>query len=89
MKELLAKILAPATEAGNLSIGRTMLILCFVFSMWKWSHGADIPDTQLTILMTLLGYVLGTKVISGIRDVMTNINETKKAISGKSTEQGE
>ena len=83
MKALLAKIMAPATESGNLSVGRVMLICCFALAIFKWTKGIDIPDSQVTILMTLLGYVLGTKVISGIKDTLTGINEAKKAVKGE------
>ena len=80
MKEILAKIIAPATESGNLSVGRVMLIACFILAMVKWVKGIDIPDTQLTILMTLLGYVLGTKVLTGVREIVGSVKEAKKAI---------
>ena len=83
MKQFLAKLVAPATESGNLSVGRIMLISCFTLAMIKWVKGIDIPDSQITILMTLLGYVLGTKVISGIKDTLTGINEAKKAVKGE------
>jgi len=83
MKEFLAKIAAPATENGNLSIGRTMMLVCFGIAAYKWIIGIDIPDTQLTILMTLIGYILGTKVIVGVKDMMSTIKQTKSEIIEK------
>ena len=72
MKELLARLLTPATDGGNLSIGRVMLIVCFVLAMWRWAHGVEIMSTQLTILVSLLGYVFGTKVLSGVKGMLGN-----------------
>lgn len=80
MKELLAKIAAPATENGNLSIGRTMMIICFGIAVYKWITGSEIPDTQLTVLMTLIGYILGTKVLASVKDMIGNVKETKNSI---------
>lgn len=66
MKNILAKMLVPATDSGNLSIGRIMLLACFALSMWKWAYGKEIVGTQLTVLLALLGYVFGTKVLAGV-----------------------
>ena len=69
MKELLAKIIAPATESGNLSVGRTLLLLCFTLAMWKWAHGLDVVSTQQTVLLTLIGYVFGTKALPVVQNL--------------------
>jgi len=78
MKEILARLVAPATEQGNLSVGRVLLISCFLVAMIKWIKGVDIPETQVTILVLLLGYVLGTKVISGAKEIFASIKDAKK-----------
>jgi hypothetical protein len=83
MKDILAKLAAPATEGGNLSIGRVMLLACFILAMVKWVKGIEIPDSQITILMTLIGYVLGTKVITGAKEIFASIKDTKNTIKSK------
>lgn len=57
---------ALAERKGRLSIGRLLLISVFVLAMIKWSAGLDLPSTMLTILISLLSYVMGSKVVSTI-----------------------
>lgn len=84
MKEILTKIMAPATEGGNLSIGRLMMLVCFGLAAYTWGiKHTEIPNTQLTVLLTLIGYILGTKVLNGVKDMMTSVNDAKKATETK------
>lgn len=63
---------ALAERKGRLSIGRVLLISIFVLSMIKWSAGLDLPSSMLTCLLALLGYVLGTKVVSNVTGAIQN-----------------
>jgi hypothetical protein len=63
---------ALAERKGRLSIGRLLLISIFILAMIKWSAGLDLPSTMLSILISLLSYVMGTKVVSTITGVIQN-----------------
>lgn len=63
-------------KGGKLSIGRCMLIIVFITAMIKWSLGTEIPTSMLNVLMALLAYVLGTKVVGGISDTVQKIKGT-------------
>ena len=80
--KVINRILEPLSDHTKLSIGRLMLAVCFMLSSMTWWAGKDIPDTQLYVLITLLSYVLGTKAISSLKDIISGINETKQAING-------
>lgn len=79
--ELISKLLHPLKEKDRLSIGRLMAMACFVLAMVKWAQDIEIAQTHMTILITLLTYVIGTKVVGGVREVMSKVQDTKKAIT--------
>lgn len=57
-KELLRKLT---------STTRLALIALLALSLWRWAHGEDIPASMQTILMSLLGALLGGKLTHAIR----------------------
>lgn len=59
------KFLLPIIVEGNkLSIGRILLISIFILSMVKWQQNIDIVPSMLKVLIALLVYVLGGKMIN-------------------------
>lgn len=66
MKSVLERVFALITTSGNLSVGRVLLLSCFILAMIRWAGGHDIVGTQLTVLLTLIGYVFGTKVLDNV-----------------------
>lgn len=69
------KFLAVIMRNGNLSIGRLLLLTCFIIACIKWCHGQDIQQGQVTILLTLIGYLFGGKVIEGITSIKQEKNQ--------------
>ena len=53
----------------------------FTLAMVQWIRGIEIPSSQVTILMVLFGYVLGSKVVGNVSDTVGKAMETKAAIS--------
>lgn len=73
-------------ENGKLSIGRLLLISVFALAIVKWSMGTDLPSTMVSVMMALLGYVMGSKLVGNISDTVhtikggiTNITNVTKA----------
>jgi hypothetical protein len=73
----IVKALSDKADDGGLelSLGRISFLAVFVSCMICWVGGKDVPSTQLTTLMLLVGYIFGSKVsvitsklISGKRD---------------------
>ena len=79
-KDIGMRILAIVIENGKLSIGRTMLLLTFGLAMYKWATGVDIPATHLNILMAILAYVLGSKVVGNVSDTVKQIKDVKNIV---------
>jgi len=83
LKLILSKVYGIISESdGKLSIGRTLLLALIILASFRWMHGLDIPETMITLILTLVGYIFGGKTISSISDIFGKINETKTAISG-------
>jgi hypothetical protein len=80
-RNLASRILSVVVENGGLSIGRTLLMSVFVLAMVQWCRGIEIPSSQVTILMVLFGYVLGSKVVGNVSDTVGKVMETKKALA--------
>lgn len=80
-RSFVSRLLAIVVDGGNLSIGRTLLLSTFILAMVQWCRGIEIPSSQVTILLVLFGYVLGTKVVGNVSDVVGKVMETKKAIT--------
>jgi len=79
-RNFVSRILAIVVENGGLSIGRTLLISVFALAMVQWCRGIEILSSQITILMVLFGYVLGSKVVGNVSETVGKIMETKKTI---------
>ena len=77
---VISRILALVVEKGNLSIGRTMLVSCFIMAMIRWGGGQEIPESMLTILMVMIGYIFGGKVIGGAKDTVENVVSMRNTI---------
>jgi hypothetical protein len=86
MKPVILRVLdiifAPIMESNKFSIGRSMLLSCFSLAMWKWKQGIEITNTHETALLVLLGYVLGTKGLNAIKEVINKVQDTKKVLAG-------
>ena len=68
-------IVSVLIENGKLSVGRLLLISVFILAVVRWSQGVDIPSTMVTVLMSLLAYIMGGKVVG-------NVSETIKGVKG-------
>lgn len=82
LKRILSFLATPLMEDGKPSIGRVMLVATFALAIYKWKSGINIPDTQMTMLITLVGYVIGSKTLGTISDVTAKLKEIKD--NGKS-----
>ena len=82
LMKLIKIVSAPIMETGQFSIGRLLLIVTFVLAVIKWRVSQEIPNTHETVLLCLLGYVLGTKGIEAIKDVAGKIADMKKSMNG-------
>ena len=80
VKEIGNGIVGVLIENGKLSIGRTMLLVTFFFAVGRWSLGLDIPPTHLNVLLAMLAYVLGSKVVGNVSDTVKKINEAKTIV---------
>ena len=63
---------ALAERKGRLSIGRLLLISVFILAMFKWSAGLDLPSTMTTVLLSLISYIMGTKIVTTLKSGETN-----------------
>jgi hypothetical protein len=52
------------------SLGRFLLIILFVGAMFSWMSGTDIPQTMMTLLLTMVGYTFGTKALTSIEKLV-------------------
>ena len=61
------------TPAGGkkFSLGRTGLVVLLGIAIGIWLTGANIPTTMLTVLLTFVGYALGTKGLAAIEKLVT------------------
>ena len=75
------KVFAPILEDGKPSVGRIMLVSTFFLAVWKWYGGAEIPQTQLTIMITLIGYVISSKAVGTVKDVAQKIKDSKEIVA--------
>jgi len=75
------KLLSPVLEDGKPSVGRIMLISTFGLAISMWAVGKEIPQTMLTILITLIGYVISSKAVGTIKDVANKVKDTKEIVA--------
>ncbi len=59
-------------EGQNIfSIGRLLLLLVFCMSAFRWLYyWKDIPPTMSTFLLACLGYVVGSKAVSVVKNLI-------------------
>ncbi len=79
-RTIVNRILAVIVEKGNLSIGRLMLFTCFILAMVRWTMGEEIPESMLTILMVMIGYIFGGKVVGQAKEAVENVSSMRKTI---------
>ena len=77
VKKVLSFVSLPFMEDGKPSVGRIMLIVTFILAFVKWQNNLNIPETQMTMLITLVGYVIGSKTLGTISDVTAKLKEIK------------
>jgi hypothetical protein len=53
-------------EGNNLSLGRILLVSCFLIALITWCLGKDIPTNLFSTISALLVYGLGKKAIDNI-----------------------
>jgi len=75
------KLLAPILEDGKPSVGRLMLVSTFGLAISMWAMSKEIPQTMLTILITLIGYVVSSKVVGSVKDVANKVKDTKEIVA--------
>ena len=46
---------------GGVSLGRAAFWPVLGLALWTWGHGRDIPHGHLVTLLSLFGYLLGSK----------------------------
>lgn len=81
-------IVSVLIENGKLSIGRLLLISMFILAMFKWSQNLDIPSTLQVILLAVIGYVLGGKIITGATETIQNLKGSVTNIVNQVTDNG-
>ena len=61
------------TSAGGkkFSLGRTGLVVLLGIAIGIWLTGANIPTSMLTVLLTFLGYTLGSKGLAAIEKLVS------------------
>jgi hypothetical protein len=67
-------------DQGKLSIGRVLLLSVFMLSMVRWSIGQSIDNSCLTVLLSLLGYVLSGKILESVSEKVGSIKEIKENV---------
>jgi len=89
MKDLLKNIarvvFAPVLEDGKFSLGRWALTMCLSLALWKWAHNINITDSHQTIIIVLVGYVLGTKGLVTVQEAVSAYKQIK-GVNGKPIE---
>lgn len=68
-------------EGGKLSIGRLMMLSIFILCSIRWMQGVDIPSTMLTFLMSLLAYVMGSKIVGNVSDTIKNLKGVTNTVT--------
>jgi FtsH-binding integral membrane protein len=79
-KDFMMSILAVLIENGKLSIGRLMTMVTFGIAVMMWVQGTEIPTTQLNILLALIGYVLGSKIVGNAASTIKQVKDVKNII---------
>jgi len=55
----------------TMSLGRVLLTCLSGFAIYIWVHkGTDVPSGMLTFLMSMAGYVLGTKINDTVKSAL-------------------
>ena len=72
LKKIFEGLLYEQTENNQtkFSIGRLFLFVLFISAMIVWLGGSDIPGTMLTVLLTFVGYNMGSKALTAIEKIV-------------------
>ena len=77
LKHISSVVFAPILEDGKFSLGRWALTTCLSLALWKWAHDINITDSHQMLTIVFAGYVLGTKGLATIQDVVATYKEMK------------
>ena len=83
VRKILRSLIEIILEDGVLSIGRTLLLITFTLAVINWVNCKEIPESHLTILISLLGYVIGSKFIDNAKASIEKISDIKNTITKK------
>jgi hypothetical protein len=62
------------TGEAKLSLGRFITLVSFIFAMGFWWRNVEIPSSLLTVLMSSMGYVLGSKTLDNVSNIFAGKN---------------
>ena len=79
IKRILEIIMAPVLEDGKFSLGRWALTTCLLLALWKWVHDINITDSHLYAIILFAGYVLGTKTVATVSEMVSAYKEIKSS----------
>ena len=65
---------------GGLSLGRMSFLIVFALTIWAWSKGQDIPNSQLIVLLSCFGYVWTGKFRGVSKHGSTTFDEPEKLV---------
>ena len=65
-------VLYESTPDGHkkFSLGRLILVVLLLVSGNIWLTGAELPASMLTVLLTFVGYTLGSKGLAAIEKII-------------------
>lgn len=63
----------------TISLGRVMTVALIVQAMIGWSRGSDTLDGQEHILIAVLAYTFGNKVVAQAGEVVSGIRKPRRA----------
>ena len=70
-----------------LSLGRVAFLALFGLAFWQWAPfwggGLELPSDMFSMLLTLAGYNLGTKMVSATKEILA----ARKAPAGVTNAQ--
>lgn len=66
------------TDAGNngngavVSLGRVSFLVLFGLAFWMWYNQQQLPGDMFSMLLTLAGYNLGSKLVQTTKEILTS-----------------
>lgn len=88
IKKVLNFVFGLLIENEKLSIGRVLLITTYILAFCKWSAGLDLPSSMMGILVSLLGYVLGSKVVDSVKVIMDTMKNKNNVVDNAGGDEG-